>query len=110
MEELQMPKHDDKPFYVRLKQIDMSNEDYEKEKLDSNHMFIRDTRGRIFRLAHIRGEFLRTQQGNKEYPIIARVQEREDGNFDLLSIVSEPLQLPTKADSEENIDDVENSK
>lgn len=96
-----VPLHDDKPFLIRLKEVDMSDEDFKKEMSNNNHMLIRDTRGRIFKLAWLRGEFLRTDIGNKEFPIIARVRERLDGNFELLNIVSEPAELTKETEAEE---------
>ena len=93
MNEKPVPLHDDESFLIRLKEIDMSEEDYEKEKLEQNHKLVKDARGKIFQLAWLRGEYLRSKNGNKEYPIVARVQERQDGDFDLLNIVREPVKL-----------------
>lgn len=83
-----IPLHNNKPFLVRDKEIDMSDEEFDREKKDNNHRLVKDTRGKIFQLAGITGEFFRLQKNNEEYPIVLRAKERHDGDFDLLNIVS----------------------
>lgn len=100
MDKEPVPLHNDKPFYVRAKQVDISNGELEREKRDSNHLLVKDTRGRIFRLADIEGEFLRSTEGKREFPVLLRVQGKQDGDYEVLNIVSDVAELKPKSESD----------
>ena len=93
--------HDETPFHARLKQIHISDEDYEKEKADNNHRLIKDTRGRMFEVAWARGLYLHSKKGNEQYPIVARLREKNNGDFEILNIISEPAEPPKETMEED---------
>ncbi len=98
-----IPPYNDKPFLVRAKLMDMSNTEFDKKKMDNNHLLIKDTRGNIFKLASVAGEFFKSKKRNEEFPIIMHVQERQDGDFDYLNIVSQIHNIHTKSDDNSDI-------
>jgi len=102
------PLDDDKSFIVRLKEEkNMTLEEFENEKKGINHTLAKDSRGRILKLAPVRGEKMRNDKSNLDYPIVARVQQGEDDEVEILNIISEPVEFNKKTQVK---DTAENSK
>ena len=115
MSEKQEKSEGSKPFLTRAKaisedeftklkeQIDRENRKRKDEGLpvlSMDSIIIDDTRRKIFHLAPVAGEFLRSKEANDEFKLLLRIQKKEAEGYKVLNVISEPIEIrPAKKKS-----------